>query len=175
MISECVFRYILSCALLECVHDVLTCMLCVNVGSWWFTSKCSCLKSAPVHQVHQINQVIIFSVGTRQFGTKFIKNSWKSFMCFRYMMMSEKSWWCVDVGNWRFTSKCSCLKSALDALDAPDKSSHNFFSRHAAIRHKIYEKYSWKSFMCFRYIVCLCWHGWLCGCLHECWELKIYL
>ena len=34
-----------------------------------------------MHQVHQINQVIIFSVGTRQFDTKFMKNIHENRLC----------------------------------------------------------------------------------------------
>ena len=139
------FRYVL-CVML-CLN---VCMMCSRVCCAWMLGADDLPLNVHVwrvhqmHQVHQINQVIIFSVGTQQFGTKFMKNIHEN----RLFVFLDTWWWVrrvddgVNVGSWRFTSKCSCLKSALDAPSAPDKSSHNFFSRHTAIRHKICEKYS---------------------------------
>ena len=91
--------------------------------------------------------------------------------CLNVSMMCWREWDVWMFGNWRFTSKCSCLKSAPLHHTAPDKSSHNFFSRHAAIRHKIYEKYSWKPWLLFRYICVWCFplvrHLW-CFCMNVC-------
>ena len=142
--------------LLECVDDVLAWMGCVNVGNWRFTSKCSCLKSA-------LDALDALDKSSHNF---FIRHT-----AIRHIIYEKYSWkpWCilgtwwwvrrvddgVNVGSWRFTSKCSCLKSALVHQTAPDVLSHNFFIRHTAIRHIIYEKYSWKSLMYIRYIVVL--------------------
>ena len=59
-------------------------------------------------KVHQINQVIIFSVGTRQFGTKFIKNSWKPWCIFRYICML-----CLQ-NSYSFTLSTSAYSADID-------------------------------------------------------------
>ena len=152
MISWCVFRYVDELCFPLVRHlwcfCLNVCMICSRLCCAWMLGAEDLPLNVHVWRVHQctkvhhINQVIIFSVGTKQFGTKFVKNSWKSFMCFRYMMMSEKSLCCAWMfGSWRFTSKCSCLKSAPVHQSAPDVLSLNFFSRHAAIRHKIYKEF----------------------------------
>ena len=128
--------------LLECEHDVLTFMGCVDVGNWRFTSKCSCLKSALLH--HTAPEVLSHNF-FQQARSNSAHNLWKIHE--NHWCVLGTWWWVrrvddgVDVGSWRFTSKCSCLKSALLHYTAPDKSSHNFFSRHTAIRHIIYEKF----------------------------------
>ena len=128
--------------LLECVDDVLAWMGCVDVGNWRFTSKCSCLKSALLHHTAPDKSSHNFFSRHAAIRHKIYKEFMKIIDC-----ILGTWWWVrrvddgVDVGNWRFTSKCSCLKSAPLHQSAPDKSSHNFFSRHAAIRHKIYKEF----------------------------------
>ena len=64
---------------------------------------------------------------------------------------------CKHLQTFTFASLSPHLKSAPLHHTAPDKSSHNFFSRHAAIRHKFneksYENHQWKldTFVCYAF------------------------
>ena len=117
----------------------------------WF--KCALLKSAPGAPDKLTHN---FFGRRAAFRHKIFE---KSFMCFRYICvfvvscLCWREWLCGfmrECWELKIWFKCALLKSAPDAPGAPDKLSHNFFGRHAAFRHKIYEN----SFMFFRYSFC---------------------
>ena len=110
---------LMSCALLECVHDVQT---------WWFTSISPDLLSAQLVRTAQDVWSHNFFSRHTAFWHKFNE---KLLLVGMYVL----TWW--------FTFKCACVMSAHVVRTAQDVWSLNFFSRHTAIWHKFNEKYCW--------------------------------